>query len=203
MSVLFAQVAAVLFVIRLVVFVTLHLRPAGIHPVRDTVSDYAASSSAVTRALSTCSSWAAAAGWAALGLSVLVDPALGAQRVPVGTWLIVLAVVLSVMPWVPTDGPGQRTTLRGRVHLLLAVGWFTIAYATIGPLGRLLGGSGLTGAGGVLSVLDTIAMVALIALVVSLLVRPLRSRTFGLAERVFILVVTLAPLVAGLGIAAG
>lgn len=201
MFVLFAQVAAVLFVIRLVLFVILHLIPGGIHPVRDTVSDYAASTSSVTRVLSTCSSWAAAAGWAALGLSVLTEPEFGAPRAGVGIWLIVLAAVLMIMPWVPTDGPGQRTTVRGRVHLLLAVAWFTIAYSTIGPLGRLLGAAGISGPADLLSVLNVIAMIALIALVVSLIVRPLKSRTFGLSERIFILVVTIAPLVASLGIA--
>lgn len=202
MYTIFAIAAAVLFLSRLVLFLALHLRPGGIHPVRDTVSDYAASASAATRALSTWSSWAAAGGWAALGVSLLLNTALGASRVGIGVWLLVLAVVLVVMPWVPTDGPGQQTTLRGRVHLLLAVGWFTISYATIGPLGRLLDAGGLTGPGDVLSALNVMALVALFALVISLIVRPLRTRTFGLSERAFILFVTVAPLVASLGIAA-
>jgi hypothetical protein len=40
-----------------------------------------------------------------------------------------------------------------------------------------------------------------VCLVVSLVVRPLRSRTFGVSERAFILAVTLAPLVSAVALA--
>jgi len=49
--------------------------------------------------------------------------------------------------------------------------------------------------------LDTVAAIALAALVISLVVRPLRRRTFGIAERAFILVVTVAPLIASVDLA--
>lgn len=194
-------VSTVLFLCRLALFLLLHLVPGGIHPVRDAVSDYAASASGVTRRLSRLSAWAAALGWAALGFGLLSDVGLGAPRSTMGIWLLVLALVLVVMPWVPTDGPGAAKTLRGRVHLLLAVGWFTISYSTIAPQARLLEAQGMAGVGTGLQVLHVIAAISLVALVVSLLVRPLRSRTFGVSERLFILVVTIAPLLASLGFA--
>lgn len=173
----------------------------GIHPVRDTVSDYATSTSAVTRRLSTTASWVAAAAWAILGIGILTDAQLGTPRVDAGVWLLVLAGVLALMPAVPTDGPGAKTTTRGRPHMLLAIGRFAVSYATIGPLARLFDAAGSPGFGSTLHVLDVIAAVALAALIVSLVVRPLRTRTFGVSERIFILAVAVAPLIAGLGLA--
>ena len=107
-----------------------------------------------------------------------------------------LGVVIAVIPFVPTDLTGAAPTARGRLHLLLAVGWFTIAYSTIGPLGRLLDPSH---ASSVLAVANTVAGVALIALVASLVVPTLRTRTFGLSERVFVAVVSVAPIVFAFG----
>ncbi|MFX4286797.1 DUF998 domain-containing protein [Janibacter sp. G349] len=191
--------AAALFVCRLGLFALLHLRPGGIDPLRHAVSDYARSTSPATRRLATAASRAAAAAWAVLGLAALTVPA-PARSVPLGLWLLALAAVLATMPHVPTDGPGAETTPLGRLHMVLAVAWFTIAYSTIGPTGDLL--VRLTGAAPPgLALLDHVAAVALVCLVVSLVVRPLRSRTFGVSERAFILAVTLAPLVSAVALA--
>jgi hypothetical protein len=191
-----AAVAAGLFVVRLVLFVVLHVLPGGVDPVRETVSDYAASSSTRTRRLAAVASWAAAAAWVVFGAAILAG--VGAQRSSVGLWLIVLGLVLTVMPFVPTDRTGTAATPRGRLHLLLAIAWFTLAYATIGPVqGLVQAGSAAHSALGVLKI---VAAVSLIALVISMLVRRLRTRTFGISERVFILAVTVAPLVGALAI---
>ena len=205
MTHLLALVAVALFAVRILLFALLHVRPGGIDPVRDTVSDYAASREPGTRRIAGIASWTASAAWVALGLAALAVP--GPEGTGVGIWLLVLAGVLAVMPMVPTDGPDAPVTMRGRAHLLLAIAWFTIAYSTIGPLGDLLGdGSGARGARG-LAVpwlydgVHTLAAIALAALVISLVVRALRRRTFGLAERAFILLVTLAPLLAATGLA--
>ncbi|UGS27209.1 DUF998 domain-containing protein [Microbacterium resistens] len=187
-----------LFVIRLVLFAMLHLLPGGVHPLRETVSDYAASPSARTRTIAAAASWTAATAWAALGAGVLSDAALGANRLGVGAWLIVLGLVVAAMPFVPTDRSGQPATIRGRIHLLLAIGWFTLAYSTIGPLGRLLSGTPAF----VVGVLDPVAAVSLAALVISMVFPALRARTFGASERVFILVVTFAPLIAAAALTA-
>jgi len=188
---LFAS-AATLFSARLLLLFFLHLLPGGVDPVRDPVSDYAVADEKRTRVLATLASWTAATAWICLGLALLLYSAHGAAEQGVGFWLLVLGLLLAVMPLVPTDRNGSKTTLRGRVHLLLAVAWFTLGYSTIGPMGRFAGDS----AGQMLGVLDVVAGVSLAALVISLVLPPLRSRSFGIAERVFILVVTLAPLMA-------
>lgn len=194
MAQVLAIVASVLFVLRLLALVALHVRPGGVHPVRHAVSDYAASSAPSTRRLAAVASWLAAAAWAVLGVTVLTLPA-ATSHTGLGVWLLVLAVVLAVMPRVPTDAPGEPVTSRGRLHLVLAVAWFAIAYSTIGPLTRALAEVTGAPAPGTLPVLHVIAAIALVSLIVSLLVRALRERTFGLSERVFILAVTLAPLI--------
>ena len=193
MSALLAALATVLFAARLVLFGVLHLRPGGVHPVRDTVSDYAASAVPGTRRLAAVASWCAAAAWAVLGAAVLTLQADGARSPGLGIALLALALVLTVLPAVPTDVPGQELTLRGRLHLLLAIAWFTLAYSTIGPSQDLLHRLGVTGTA-VLDVLHPVGAIALIALVASMMLTPLRAWTFGLSERVFILAVTLAPL---------
>jgi len=184
--------ASALFSCRLLLLFLLHLLPGGVDPMRDPVSDYAVVGARGTRFLATAASWAAAAAWICLGSAVLLHTGPSGTGHGVGAWLLVLGLLLAMMPLVPTDRTGSPATLRGRVHLLFAIAWFTLAYSTIGPLGRLLGNPPSQ----VLGLLDIAAGLALAALVVSLVVRPLRSRTFGISERAFILVVTLAPLIA-------
>lgn len=190
-------IPAVLFLVRLLLLVSLHFVPGGVDPVREPFSDYAVAEEKRTRVLATAASWSAALAWISLGLTVLLNTVTGDAGRGVGFWLLILGVLLAVMPLVPTDRSGSQTTLRGRVHLLFAIAWFTLAYATIGPLGRLLS----TSSHQLMGVLDTVAAIALAALVISLVVRPLRRRTFGIAERAFILVVTVAPLVASIDLA--
>lgn len=198
MAGLLLVVASALFAARMLLLFLLHLVPGGVDPVRDPVSDYAVADRRSTRVLATTASWVAAAAWISLGTAVILDAALGEARYGPGAWLLVLGLILVAMPFVPTDRAGSETTVRGRVHMLFAIAWFALAYSTIGPIGRLLGGA----LGPVLGVLDTAAGITLAALVVSLVLRPLRTRTFGSAERAFILVVTVAPLLASVGLAA-
>ncbi|MGP9528760.1 DUF998 domain-containing protein [Glutamicibacter sp. AOP5-A2-18] len=189
--------AAVLFSARLCLLFLLHFLPGGVHPVRDPVSDYAVGEARRTRFIAAIASWAAAAAWMALGSAVLLRSAPGHAAQGLGAWLLVLGLLLAVMPLVPTDRAGSPATLRGRVHLLFAIAWFTLAYTTIEPLGQLVGDP----QDHVLGLLDYAAGIALAALVVSLVLPPLRRCTFGIAERAFILVVTLAPLIASVDLA--
>ncbi|MDL9937691.1 DUF998 domain-containing protein [Gordonia sp. ABSL1-1] len=181
-----------LFSVRLILLVVAHLRPGGIDPIRDAVSDYARASAPTTRTVAAAASWAAAVGWALLGVGLLID-----GEVALGWQLVALAVVVGAIPLVPTDGPGVSMTMRGRLHLLMAIVWFALAYRTIEPLSRVVGGD-LPAR--ILSALATVAALALVALVVSRVLPPLRSRTFGLSERVFVLVVTVVPIVAAAGL---
>lgn len=199
MATVFAIAAIALFAVRLVLFAVLHVRPGGIHPLRHAVSDYARAVSGSTRRVAAAASRAAAAAWAALGLAVLSLPD-GHRSIPLGLWLLALAIVLTVMPFVPTDGPDAQTTPLGRLHMVLAITWFSIAYSTIQPSGDLV--TRLTGSAPAgLGPLHVIAAVSLVCLAVSLVIRPLRSVTFGLSERVFILSVTLAPLLVSVAVA--
>ncbi|MEZ2371426.1 DUF998 domain-containing protein [Arthrobacter sp. RCC_34] len=187
-----AGTAVALFSLRLLLFVLLHVLPGGIHPVHDTVSDYAASPAKRTRAVASAASWTASLAWLSLGFAVMSSTS--RSDTTLGGWLLGLGVLLAVMPFVPTDRSGTTTTTRGRIHLLFAIAWFTLAYATITPLSRLIAGP--AGAVAVVNALDLIAAISLTALVLALLIRPLRRRFFGLSERLFIVVVTAAPLVA-------
>lgn len=193
----FAGTAAALFSLRILLFVLLHVLPGGIHPVHETVSDYAASPAKRTRSLATAASWTASLAWLSLGAAILSSTS--RSDTALGGWLLGLGVLLAVMPFVPTDRSGSATTTRGRIHLLFAIAWFTLAYATIAPLSRLITTPACAVA--VLNTLDLIAAVSLTALVVTLLIRPLRRRFFGLSERLFIVVVTAAPLVAAWALA--
>lgn len=195
-----AVAAAVLFAIRIVLLGALHAIPGGVHPVRDAVSDYAASRERRTRRLSGAASWTVAGAWMVLGAAVWAGAPHATDGSGLGVWMLVLGGVLALMPFVPTDLPGDRPTRRGRVHLLMAIAWFTIAYSVIGPMSRMLGDEPLAD---VVGVLGSIAAVCLAALVVSLVVPALRTRTFGISERLFILAVTVAPLLCAIALAAG
>lgn len=189
--------ASVLFSARLMLLIVLHLVPGGVGPVRDPVSDYAVAERKSTRILAASASWVAAAAWISLGTAIVLDEALGVSRFGIGFWLLALGLILAVMPLVPTDRMGSQPTARGRVHMLFAIAWFTLAYSTIDPLGSLLGGH----QGQVLGALNSVAGIALAALIVSLVLPALRARTFGIAERAFILGVTLAPLLTSIDLA--
>lgn len=197
MTVALLVFSSVLFFARLLLLCLLHLLPGGVNPVRDPVSDYAVAEEKRTRVLATITSWAAAAAWICLGSALLLHPVTSDVQRGVGIWILILGILLATIPLVPTDRSGSQTTLRGRVHLLFAIAWFTLAYSTIAPLGRLLDEQ----PSHVLGMLHTVAGLALVALIVSLVVRPLRRRTFGIAERAFILAVTLAPLIASVDLA--
>lgn len=190
--------ASVLFLVRLLLLIALHVRPGGVHPLRDAVSDYAASARAGTRRLASVASWSAAAAWAVLGLAVLLGT--GGGHTGLGISLLALAIVLALMPMVPTDGPDAETTLRGRIHLLFAVAWFALAYSTISLETRLLEETTGHRAPVLLGPVHVVAAISLACLVLSLLIPALRRRTFGLSERVFIAAVTLAPLIVSLGL---
>jgi hypothetical protein len=91
----------------------------------------------------------------------------------------------------------------GRLHMLAAIAWFAISYSCMGDFVRLAD----AGVGGVLavslSVLSGVALVGLIALVASLVLPGLRSRTFGISERVFIVAVNLFYLLAAIVLLVG
>ncbi|MFB6719001.1 DUF998 domain-containing protein [Kribbella sp. NPDC056345] len=175
MTTALAAVAAALFLVRFGLFVALHLVRSEYNPIEHAVSDYAVGS---TRRLSTVATWVWAAAWAALAGAV--------DRGAV--WLLILAAIFVVLPFLPTDLEGARRTAIGRIHYLAAIAWFAISFSltsTFTDQFDLV----------VLNALRWIALVSLAALVVALVVRPLRRRFFGLSERIFIASINLFYLV--------
>jgi hypothetical protein len=197
---IFATVSAALWIARLGMFIALHLVRSDYSPVRHAVSDYAVGR---TRTLSSVMAWTTAAAWAALAAAVWLVRPEWSSRGGITAWLAVLAVIFLVLPFVPTTLEGEKATVIGRLHMLAAIAWFAISYSCMGDFVRLAD----AGVGGVLavslSVLSGVALVGLIALVASLVLPGLRSRTFGISERVFIVAVNLFYLLAAIVLLVG
>jgi hypothetical protein len=197
---IFATVSAALWIARGGMFIALHLGRSDYSPVRHAVSDYAVGR---TRTLSSVMAWTTAAAWAALAAAVWLVRPEWSSRGGITAWLAVLAVIFLVLPFVPTTLEGEKATVIGRLHMLAAIAWFAISYSCMGDFARLAD----AGVGGVLavslSVLSGVALVGLIALVASLVLPGLRSRTFGISERVFIVAVNLFYLLAAIVLLVG
>lgn len=198
MSALLAITAAIAGTGRLGLLAALHVAARGrLDPVRDAVSDYA---NGATRRLAAVMTWLTVVAWIALAAAVWIGEPDWSDRVPATVMLVVLAIVFAALPFAPTDEQGERTT-RGRVHMLLAVAWFAVSYSLTGDMSRLaLERWGWLGP--IESTLHWIALVGLVALVACLVLPRLR-RWFGLAERVFIVAISLFYVVASLGILVG
>jgi hypothetical protein len=197
---IFATVSAALWIARGGMFIALHLVRSDYSPVRHAVSDYAVGR---TRTLSSVMAWTTAAAWAALAAAVWLVRPEWSSRGGITAWLAVLAVIFLLLPFVPTTLEGEKATVIGRLHMLAAIAWFAISYSCMGDFVRLAD----AGVGGVLavslSVLSGVALVGLIALVASLVLPGLRSRTFGISERVFIVAVNLFYLLAAIVLLVG
>ena len=103
--------------------------------------------------------------------------------------MLALAVVFALLPLLPTDVEGSAPTLVGRLHMLAAIAWFTIAYSCMGGFIRFFAPSAPGGLMALLVAVSWVAAVGLVALVPALVVRPLRRVAFGISERVFLLAV--------------
>ncbi|MCQ4129040.1 DUF998 domain-containing protein [Rhodococcus erythropolis] len=188
MMTVLAVVALVLGLARLVMFVALHLVHSDYNIVEHAVSDYAVGR---TRTLSTVMTWATAAFWAMLALATLLAIPDWKDVGGVVTCLLALTVIFIGLPFLPTDVEGSQATTIGRLHMLAAIAWFALSYACMGSFVRLFQEEAPHPWGLTLVILSRVALVSLVALVVVLVVRPARRYAFGLAERVFILSVTL------------
>ncbi|MCW4456789.1 DUF998 domain-containing protein [Microbacterium sp. MPKO10] len=197
MTAVLASATIALGIARLAMFIALHLVPNEYSPIRHAVSDYAVGR---TRALSSVMTWTTGAMWLALAGTLLTGLPTWSDLTGVTVCILALAVIFIVLPFLPTDLEGQKTTTIGRLHLLAAIAWFALSYACMGNLTRLLTPLAPAALGATLSVVSTITLVALIALVAALVIQPLRQHVFGLSERVFILGVTIFYVAAAFGI---
>ena len=179
-----AGLTLVLGVARLAMFIALHLVPSDYNIVQHAVSDYAVGP---TRRLATAIPWTSAVFWATLAGAIALGPSTPEKGVTL--WLAVLAVIFTVLPFLPTDVEGQPTTLIGRLHLVAAIAWFAIAYSCMGNIVRMLTPIAPRGLVSSLGATRWVTAAALIALVTALVIRRLKPFAFGISERIFLLAV--------------
>ena len=190
-----AGLTLVLGVARLAMFIALHLVPSDYNIVQHAVSDYAVGP---TRRLATAITWTSAVFWATLAGAIALGPSTPEKGVTL--WLAVLAVIFTVLPFLPTDVEGQPTTLIGRLHLVAAIAWFAIAYSCMGNIVRMLTPIAPRGLVSSLGATRWVTAAALIALVTALVIRRLKPFAFGISERIFLLAVHVFYLGAAAGI---
>lgn len=191
-----ALLALVFGLARLGVFIALHLVPSEYTIVGHAVSDYAVGP---TRRLSSAMTWLTAIFWALLAAAVALGVPDWSDATGITIALAALAVIFIVLPLAPTDLEGEKATMIGRLHYVLAIAWFAISYACMGNFTRLFTAEGPTWLAGALGVIAWIAAISLAVSVLVLIVKRLRPKVFGISERIFILAVSLFYL----GVAAG
>lgn len=146
----------------------LHLLPTGLNPVRDAVSDYGRTPyHRDYRAMAILLGVAAAL--LALGLRADTDAA--AQW-----WLWLFAGCRIAIAWFMTDENPPPVTTEGRIHAALAAGAFA-AIAFAGANTRW------TGEAAAIAILGTAVWITAVITLFAMLIRPVRRRFFGLAER--------------------
>ncbi len=191
-----ALLALIFGLARLGVFVALHLVPSEYTIVGHAVSDYAVGP---TRRLSSAMTWLTAIFWALLAAAVGLGVPDWSDASGITIALAALAVIFIVLPLAPTDLEGEKATMIGRLHYVLAIAWFAISYACMGNFTRFFTAEGPAWLAGLLGVIAWIAAISLAASVFVLIVKRLRPKVFGISERIFILAVSLFYL----GVAAG
>ncbi|MFW0789682.1 DUF998 domain-containing protein [Gordonia sp. CPCC 205333] len=175
-------VAMTLATARLALLVTLHVvGRTHYSPVKHAVSDYAVGP---TRRLAAAMNAVTAALFATLAAAVWWGYPNWTSHTSSTIYLVVLSAIFVVLPALPTDLEGDRATPIGRAHLIAAVAWFALSYTLTGRFTQLVADSD-SSLSGVLHTFNIIAMVSLIALVISLL-PALRTRFFGITERIFL-----------------
>lgn len=190
-----AAATALLVVARLAIFVALHLVPSDYNVVEHAVSDYHVGR---TRSLASLMTWLTAASWATLAVCVAAGFGPGAERGGILVQLIALVVIFGALPFLPTDIEGHQRTATGTLHYVAAIAWFALAYSLTGNFTRAIVEPGALVA--VLQVLHRVALVSLVVLVASLIIKPARRHVFGIAERVFLVTISLFFLVSSIAI---
>lgn len=197
MTLILAALATVCGLARLVLFLALHLVRSEYSITSHAVSDYAVGS---TRRLSSAMTWVTVPFWGLLAAAVAIGIPEWPDSTLVSIALAVLALIFAFLPFVPTDLEGEKLSTTGRLHYLMAIAWFAISYACMGNLVRLFTAEGPAPLAQTLHAVSWIALVSLVISVVALIIRPLRAKAFGIAERVFILSVSLFYIGTALGI---
>lgn len=109
--------------VALISLVVLHVRPAGVSPIDDPVSQYGITGSRLFYRAAAVA--LGVAGLAAAAVVALAYPPTG--RSVIVALLGVFAVCRLVISWWPMDAPGRSRSATGTVHLVLAIGAFAAA----------------------------------------------------------------------------
>lgn len=199
MTLILASLALAFGLARLAVFICLHLVKSEYNIVEHAVSDYAVGS---TRRLSNTMTWLSVPFWVFLAAAVATGLSTWSDATGVTICLAILALIFLILPFVPTNLEGEKLSLIGRLHYLMAIAWFALSYACMGNFVRFFTAEGMQPIAGVLNVISWIALVSLVISVIVLILKKLRPRVFGISERIFILAVNVFYIVVAIGIIA-
>lgn len=179
-------IALCLWVVRVILFATLHTRRPAAHNLTDTVSDYA---NGPTKRLYFIMSVVTTLAWGFTAAAVLLGLPDWSPRWYAGICLIVAAVTPLAMIAAPIPPQGTPFGTRTVVHYALAIINFAAAYSPTDRFADLVsqntaaGSTGLlTPIGGILQVMHIVMLVTLILFCASLVLPKLRRRV-GLFER--------------------
>lgn len=166
-----------------IALVALHLRPTGLSPTRNAVSQYGISAYRSGYRVQTIAFGVAGLG-AAIGLGTLRG-----SVAPLVVLCVLFALSRLTISWFPMDEPGTKVTTTGRRHGLLAICAFGAIGIAAEALHNLLHGDhlyiGFATASHVLALLMLATFVGM-----GIARRTEGRRYFGLVERVFYLCMT-------------
>lgn len=188
--------AAVVFTLRaasLGIFIYLTATNRKYNIIEHAVSDYAVGSA---KRLTTVATWSTAVMWLLLAVLLWHSFSQWENSTAIIIQLLVLMLVFIALPFFPTDIEGEQPTLIGRIHLVLAVVWFALAYTCSGLFLPHFN----AGFGTALHVTRVVMAISLTALCIALIIKPLRRYAFGLSERAFLLSVHVFYLLVPIGL---
>lgn len=188
--------AAAVFILRaasLGIFIYLTISNREYNIIEHAVSDYAVGSA---KKLTTVATWLTAVMWLLLAVLLWHSFSQWDNLNVIIIQLLGLMAVFVALPFFPTDIEGEQPTAIGRIHLVLAIAWFALAYTCSGLFLPHFDG----GLGPALQVIRGVMAISLTALCIALIIKPLRRYAFGLSERAFLLSVHIFYLLLPIGL---
>lgn len=178
---LLAGVGLVSMVVALASLVMAHLRPTGLSPLRNPVSQYGISSAAPFYRAQTI-----AMALAALVLAVALQRCLHGGGVgEILVFLILFAAARALISWYPMDAPGAPSSSHGSIHRLLAFAAFISVSVAARLLNSFLSSNAVPNDWHRLSAALSLALVITLLLMLLARLSDGMRRYFGLIERLF------------------
>ncbi len=178
--------ALLLLISNIALFVIMHLRTNDYSIIYNAVSDYAIGN---TNRLFRIYLWAGSLGYICLFCMVLLSPVLRLEKIfPILLALVIIFRILLV--FFKTNIEGQKTTINGIIHYILAIGNFSFVYIFIVKYdirSRII--VELRNYQSLVKNYEIVLTIALIGVVISMF-KPLRI-LFGIIERIYILGIAL------------